>query len=244
MSKMTEVVLGSRKNEKAHLEIVFCENYAQMLPTERILNLTEKPFIPKNGSKVYYSSEESFDNDIYKFMLACRASKNTENFYYLGSYKDDKKKWPQVYNIVSGDAIPPNLNARDKNLIFKYMMQGLHAYWIFWKRGLFGSTVLLKRDHSRVISSGKHYFQKDDSWVVNMSNIFIGLMIDYYQIKSGIIGVDSQIAFVSDSEYRFLVAKTLKSIFISFIQKQSTMTVKEEEDELIIKTCMVILKEI
>lgn len=254
--------------------IIIDEESSQILFTQRglhrfIVPMSENAngifFKPESGLEIHYKSNENID-DIYRFVFRCRVPKD------VISYFGNKKENP--YCIVSGMAIPcgtgekfptnlvqehlqistttPAANRHDGNpskiLIFKYMMQGLHTFWIYQRARLLDFKIVSTSETTRKESTGEHHFKKSDAWSINMSNIFVGMMIDYYQIKSGIEKVNSQLAFISDPQYRYFIADMLKSIFLSFLRNtthaETTRNQEFTNDIEIIRECALELRKL
>ena len=106
---------------------------------------------------------------------------------------------------------------------------GLHFYWTYVKCGLDRTKVITNSGHSRIVSIGGHKFEKDEGWATNVSNVFIGILIDYYRIESGILGMDSQLSFVKDPEFRYLIYKYIRSVFLAFVKHNLPPEATEHE---------------
>lgn len=229
------------------------------LGSPRTINLTTNPIIYNPGETVYFSVgyEKNIEsgvnkpvrsyNDIYEFILHCRASKDTNNFYLPRAAEsiDDIVKYAiKPYNLVSGDELP---NTKVP-LIHKYMMMGLHTFWVLHRRGLGNTDIYEIYGRPHIVSAGGHIFHKGDGATINTSTLFIALLIDYYKIRSGIAGMDSQVAFIRDTEYRYLIYKYIKSVFVTFISNNyekrfnERITVNDSTDaDIIIKLSAKIL---
>jgi len=185
--------------------------------------------------KVYYATLGVPDGeykDIYEFIFACRASKLTDNYYYMGpmprSIADLKLHAVPlggrngIYNLVSGDkmSFSPEETA-EQVLVHRYMMMGLHYFVMYGKCGLGRTRVLQEQTQSRIISAGGHTFDRAEGWLLNVSGLFVGMLIDYYRIESGIVGMNAQLSFVKEAEYRYLVYKYLKAVFVGFVKHNS-----------------------
>ena len=199
------------------------------LYSPRTTNLTNNPIIFRDRAKVYYYTHSTTYADMYEFIFACRASKNTDNYYLMKmvtSVKELKEQALKPYNIVSGDKFPV-MNNSEKKLAHKYLMMGLHLYWTYVKCGLSATKIATinanvggssQAVQSRTVSAGGHRFRVDEGWVINVSLVFPGTLIDYYRIESGTIGVNAQLAFIKDPEYRYLVYRYIRDIFFAFIK--------------------------
>ena len=189
--------------------------------------------------KVYYATETNSYKNIYEFIFACRASKLTDNYYLMGSVPTSVANLkaraillgnpqqapptthviaPSIYNIVSGDKLDVSLSEGGRLLVHRYMMMGLHYFAMYSKCGLGRTRVLLEQTQSRIVSAGGHLFDETQGWLLNVSNIFIGMLIDYYRIESGIVGMNAQLSFAKEPEFRFLVYKYLKAVFVAFLK--------------------------
>jgi hypothetical protein len=194
----------------------------------------------RTPTKVFYATDRTF-SDIYEFIFTCRASKLTENYFFIGTpgsieYLEDNAIMlgsDKLYNIVSGDKIPTTISPRGLSIITQYLCIELHYFHEYVRSGL-NKTKILQSNHTsqpRIISAGGHLFTEDQGWVVNVSNIPIGTLIDYYRIESGINGVDGQLAFTRDPEYRYTVYKRLKEVLVTFIRHNTTDSIDKELSE-------------
>jgi hypothetical protein len=172
---------------------------------------------------VYFCTSKPYE-DIYEFVFECRASKLTENYYYLGVPKNQEELEskarklgdPDLYNIVSGDKLPD----RYDRFIARYLKLLLH-YFVMYVKANLGKTMVILDDQTgqpRVVSADNHVFMSNEGWVVNVSNIPIGMLIDYYRIESDITGMNAQLLFIKSSEYRYLVYKYLKAMFVALVR--------------------------
>lgn len=194
------------------------------LYSPRTTNLTSNPIIFRDRVKVYFYTHPSAYTDIYEFIFACRGSKNTENFYLMkmvSSVKELKELATKPYNIVSGDKLP-TMNDTEKKLIHKYMLMGLHLYWTYIKCDLDKTKVITingnNSTQSRTVSAGGHRFATDEGWVVNVSMVFPGILIDHYRLESGTVGMNAQLSFTKDAEYRYLVYRYIRDVFFAFVK--------------------------
>jgi hypothetical protein len=215
---------------KKGAECVKIEDPSVDIWSPRTENLSEEQYVYHPGHTLFFSIGICKDNDgkihqvkeyrdIYHFVLACRANKETKNYYLprpAGSPEDLEKSAQTPYNLVSGEKLP-DTDREMKETIYRYMMVGLHTLHVFEKAGLGKKEMeeVNKRPHP--ISAGGHVFCKGDGSVANTSNLFLALMVDYYKINSGIVGMESQIAFTRNQEYRLLVFTHLKNIFVAFV---------------------------
>jgi hypothetical protein len=198
---------------------------------------------------VFYATDRTY-SDIYEFIFTCRVTKLTENYFFQGvpesiaelETKSRMLGGNGLYNIVSGDKIPPSILPNDRHLIVQYLSIKLHYFYEYMRSGL-GKTKILQSSQStqpRIVSAGGHMFEEGQGWVVNVSNIPIGMLIDYYRIESGINGMDGQISFTNDPEYRYTVYKRLKEVLITFIRHNATDAADKEfpesaDDEVVIR---------
>jgi hypothetical protein len=201
--------------------VIYVESPSYQLYSPRTTNLTIAPIVFRDRTKVYYYTHPDTYNDIYEFLLACRASKNTDNYYLMkmvGSIKELKEKASQPYNIVSGERLPTTMNNVEKQMVHRYMMMGLHLYWTYLKCGLSKTKIVTisTTNQSRIVSAGGHRFQEDEGFAVNVSLLFPGLLIDYYRLESGTMGVNAQLAFTKDPEFRYLVYRYMREVFLAF----------------------------
>lgn len=187
-------------------------------------------------TRVYYASTAQF-NDIYEFVFTCRASKRTENYYLLGipdSIADFEERamhlgGPMLYNLVSGDKLPPPV---PNDPVRRYLAILLHYFDVYHKAGLGNSKVIQFDDTSqpRIVSAGGHTFKEEWGWALSISTVPVGILIDWYRIESGVIGMNSQLSFVKDPEFRFLVYNYIKTLFVALIRHSSD---DEEDRELL-----------
>jgi hypothetical protein len=205
----------------------------------------------QSSSQLFRPVIQNTYSDIYQFMYSCRASKRTNNFYYLGTI-DNHKTFEEIkeilsqkktYNIVSGEQLPTNITNEEKKIIAKYLMEGLHTFWLFTNASMNDTKNITVNGQRKVVSNKVHIFKKGDDWALNMSNIFVGILIDYYQITSGIEGVNAQLSFADDSEYRLLVYQYMKLVFLSFCRMNGANIASDEDPNLIIHLSLRIIKE-
>jgi hypothetical protein len=256
------IILENSENENSYKDdVVVLSEPSYTLMSPRTVNFVRNPLVYFPNETLYFvmKSQQNMDmdTDIYIFVSQCRASKETKNFYLLDtshshqhlSKEDIISRAIQPYNLVSGEKLPP-LPIVDRDL-YRYMMSGLHTYYIYWKRGLGRTTTITVNNRSRIISQGGHMFHTSDNCVISLSNVFMSILIDYYRIQSGINKMDAQIAFIRDAEYRFLVFKYLKLVFVRFVSENnhllpisSRIIVNESTDDaIIIKQVSKILSE-
>ena len=241
--------------------IRYIERPSSILYSPRISNSNEDQINTSTMSntketKVYFCTRGTKEDypDIYAFVFACRASKLTENYYLIGipsSVEDLQQRATKLgglllYNIVSGDKLPQLARTSEsiRRLIHHYMLMGLHYLNVYYTCGLGDTQIIQEQNQSRIISAGGHVFESNQGWVLNVSNIFIGSLIDYYRIESGIIGMNAQLSFVKEPEYRYLVYKYLRSVFIAFIKNNSTteqeISEQTDDDDIILYAARII----
>lgn len=197
--------------------------------------------------KVYYATSPTSYKDIYEFIFACRVSKLADNYFYVGpmptsvaelktnalllgfpdlsrsesSVRGGKNvSQPGIYNLVSGDKLVFPLEGGDVNrdLVHRYMMMGLHYFQMYNRAGLGNTRLIQEQSQSRIVSAGEHLFKETQGWLLNVSNIFIGMLIDYYRIESSIVGMNAQLSFAKEPEFRYFVYKYLKAVFVAFVK--------------------------
>jgi hypothetical protein len=201
--------------------VIYVESPSFQLYSPRTTNLATAPIMFRDRTKVYYYTHPDTYKDIYEFMLACRASKNTDNYYLMkpaGSIRELKEKATKPYNIVSGEHLSTTMDHMEKRLVHRYMMMGLHLYWTYLRCGLSKTKIVTisTTNQSRAVSAGGHMFQEDEGFAVNVNLLFSGLLIDYYRLESGTMGVNAQLAFTKDPEFRYLVYKYMREVFLAF----------------------------
>ena len=222
--------------------VLFSPRTPNLLPPpcdDGLQDETEARIIVRDRWNVYYHGETRlFERDIYRMIYASRSSKKTTNWFYMGSSQDKtiiKKEAIQPYNLVLGEKLPDKVDP----LILKYLFQGLHIFWLFTQRGL-GGQVIAKE---RVISTGKHSFQQGDDPMLNVSSLFLRILIDHYQISTGITDNDAQNSFMEDPEYRFIIFRYLRDVFLNFVKKNSNEVLNETtSDRQILTWSIEILK--
>lgn len=229
----------------------------------------------QDRSKVFYYTFPNSYPDLYAFIFTCRASKLTENYYLMrgvGSVEELRficttetsglaigeapRLIAKPYNLVSGDRLHSSLFPEEKHLIHRYMMEGLHFFWTYLQAGLNRSKIILNpmTNQSRVISSSDHRFDKDEGFAISVSSVFIGTLIDYYRIESGTVGVNAQLAFVKDPEFRFLVYRYMREVFLAFLKHNLVASIEAEvvarietgaiQDEELIRSCVKVLRQL
>lgn len=179
---------------------------------------------------LYACSPGVFINEI-EFMLACKAKSSNKNYYIFevprkpSNAKDlikilDKNRHTE-YNIVSGAKIPENMKSEKKMNIYRYMMEGIHTFMVMHNRGV--GEYITGAEGGRVFMKSlvPHSFQTDDSPIMNVSNVFTGMLIDYYRISSGVQGVDSQVSFMRNEQYRITVYNHMRDVFNAFVRNNT-----------------------
>lgn len=174
---------------------------------------------------LYVCAPDVFENE-FEFMLACKAKRTNTNYYMFKSNHTtpiqakmsfDRSKHT-IYNIVSGDKIPDNMPQETFKLVFRYMSEGVYVFLLMYKRGVgdFTSGAEEGRDYTK--SKKPHSFQKGDDVAMNVSNVFMGMLIDYYRISSGSQGVDSQVSFMRNEQYRIAIYVHMRDVFNAFLR--------------------------
>jgi hypothetical protein len=177
--------------------------------------------------KAYYSTDQKYA-DIYEFIFACRVSMLTESFFFLGvptsieNFEEHAVKLggPELYNIVSGAKVPIAAPLATRRTIARYLSIELHYFSEYVIAGL-GNTKVIQGDNGgqpRIVSAGGHMFSKEKGWVLNVCNVPIGMLIDYYRIESGIAGMNGQLSFTNNPEYRFAIYENLRNVFVALIR--------------------------
>lgn len=172
---------------------------------------------------VYYVTKEK-NIDPYLFYFKCRVNKNCKPYFCFGEYKtiaEIEKNSRQIYCLVSGEKLPTDISREEKLLIQRYMIYGLVHFHELTKRGLGDSVISNSKTKSEYISSNKHSFGKYDGCLIDVSSLFMGMLIDYYQISSGVTNENAQRSFIGDPEYRRIVYETFRKVFFSFMNKNS-----------------------
>jgi hypothetical protein len=235
-------------------EVVVVETPETDLYSPRTVNLSDNQTAFHPGLQLYFSIGMEGDEaaasypDIYHFVLACRATKSTKNYYLprpAESARDIEENSIVPYNLVSGDRLPADPPGTTKSVVHKYMLMGLHILWVLDRAGLGRKEIEDVNGRPHVVSSGGHVFSLGDGAVANTSVMFLGLLVDYYGITSGIFGMDAQLSFTRDPEYRFLVYKYLRNVFVSFATKnREHSNVSETTGTMeILRICVGILSE-
>jgi len=209
---------------------------------------TPVPF--EKNEKVYYITSLK-EYDIYHFVYKCRVNKKSNARFCFGTFANTQeamKKSREIYSIVSGKKLPSNINYEEKLLIHRYMMLGLVQLDLFEQRNLSETYIENSKYEACEVSSGKHPFREEDSWGINVSNIFLGMMIDYYNITMNVDKHNSQRCFKEEQEYRKKLYDMCKEIFMSFLienpidGKNEKIYLNNLNTEKIIEGCVNILE--
>lgn len=188
---------------------------------------------------LYACSPGEFANE-FEFMLACKAKRSNRNFYIFEVSKkpNTTKELMQIfdpskhnlYNIVSGDKIPNDIGARRFKILLRYMAEGVFVFRVMNMRGV--GDYITGTEEGRIYTKSKkpHSFQRGDDCVLNTSNVFMGMLIDYYRIHAGVQGVDAQISFMRSEQYRIAVYIHMRDVFNAFVR--NNMPGKENTSEI------------
>lgn len=196
----------------------------------------DKIIYPANSKKdVTFVSNRNYEN-IYDFIYACRISKNIKNpKFAMGNFfniDEIKKSAKSHYILVSGEKLPEELPKEEKLLIHRYMFYGLIHLNLFEERNLSQEKIVNTEKEALIVSSGQHYFQRNEGWALNTSNLFLGMLIDYYEISSNIYKQDSEISFGNDPNYRKFLYKYLLDVFVKFIQNNSKEKIYDTDTKI------------
>lgn len=175
--------------------------------------------------------------NIYEFMFFCRATKNTNNYYYMGTVNTAKNnefqricdiaKNNRPYNIVSGGKV----EKWDKKIIFNILV-ACHILKEYNDANFLSQETKTREGYGdikiqQIVSNGNHIIKDSKKgWVFNPSTMFIGQVIDFYGINSQFAGIDSLHNFAEDAEYRFILATMLKNVLESFLSNNETLSKK------------------
>lgn len=228
--------------------------YSPRTLDSHIKNKPQDPDDPipfERGENVYYITSLP-EKDIYHFVFKCRINKKSNSKFCFGKFSsihEAKKHSREIYSIVSGKKLPENIPYEEKLLIHRYMMLGLAQLELFEQRNLAETLIENTRFEAKEISTGKHFFREGDSWGINMSNIFLGMMIDYYNISMGVDKHTAQRCFKEEQEYRRKLYETCKEIFMNFVienqidvKMNQKLILQEISTEIIIKNSIQILE--
>lgn len=176
------------------------------------------------GENVIYVSERNYEN-IFDFVFSCRINKNAgKPKFAMGTFNsidEINRSARECYIIVSGEKLPSDIPKEEKLLIQRYIIYGLMQLNLYHQRNLSEEKIVNVNNEAKITSSGKHPFQKEDSWAMDMSNLFMGMLIDYYNISTNISKQDSQQSFIMNPDFRKVLYDYLNEIFIKFIQTNS-----------------------
>lgn len=190
-------------------------------PRTSTLVIGDVKIFDKDEKVVYVSNKKTYEN-IYDFVFTCRINKGAKTpLFAMGDFKtieEINKVARECYILVSGDKLPEDINIEEKKLIQRYMMYGLAQLVLFEKRNLKEEKIINKNSEAILESTGKHPFGKEDSWALDVSNLFMGMLIDYYNISTNIHKENSQRSFIMNADYRKFLYTYLLEIFIKFIQ--------------------------
>lgn len=176
-------------------------------------------------SVLYVCAPRVFNNEI-EFMLACKAKRRNTNYYMFETTSTkpievlmsfDRSKHT-LYNIVSGNKIPDGMIQDKFEAYFRYMVEGVYVFMLMHKRGVGDFESGAEEGRAYTKSKKPHSFQKGDDVAMNVSNVFMGMLIDYYRISSGSQGVDSQVSFMRNEQYRIAVYVHMRDVFNAFVR--------------------------
>lgn len=184
----------------------------------------------KDEIKVLYACSQGVFENEYEFMLACKAKRRNTNYYRFGvetkpqmvsdlKLTFDRNKHVE-YNIASGDKIPEMPREKFRRL-YRYLVEGVFVFLLMFKRGVGDFETGAEEGHSYTKSKKPHSFQKGDDCVLNVSNVFMGTLIDYYRISSGVQGVDAQVSFMRNEQYRIAVYIHMRDVFNAFVRNNT-----------------------
>lgn len=200
----------------------------------------------ETGTTVYYAFYEPRD-DIYLDIYRCRFTRrNKQKLIYMKTemtMDEVKEKSRDVYILVSGEKLPTDISRNEKNCIKRWMVHGLNALDVYNEKK-FGDSIIISNDTSAYsVSTGNHVIGKNDSCFLDVNLLFIAMLIDYYEIHSGIQDKNAQIAFIHDSNYRRAIFERMKEVFCSFIKTNGgSISSQEITIELIIRKSLEILE--
>ena len=207
--------------KKSVLEAKFLSNPSYVLHSHRCVS----SFIPEQNyermlrfeknERVFYITSDKIDN-IYDFLFKCRVTKEIIPRYCFGEFENSEqaeKASVEIYHLASGNKLPQNIDMKTKLLIHRYLFYGLVYLRLFSQRNL--------GDRDTEDEEKNHFFNKNDAWALDMNGLFIGLIIDYYDIDPGISMMNSQNAFMTNSKYRESVFENIKETYMKFVRENT-----------------------
>lgn len=184
-----------------------------------------EPLLFKNAKVLYISTNKEMYQNIYDLVYACRVNATCASLFYLGEIPesfDDLLGKTEKYNVVSGETIPLTTNLESGRIQRHLLLQAYHILYEWTKRGFLKTKrtsfvssggIVVERDSS----CGEHIaLDKTEGWLFNTSTPIVAMLIDYYQVESSFGGINSQLNFTGDAEYRLKVARILLDILKSF----------------------------
>lgn len=198
------------------------------LYSPRVAAAFDHDMLKDQTSVLYVCAPRIFENEI-EFMLSCKAKRTNSNFYMFDSTcttpieakKNFDRSRHTLYNIVSGDNIPDNMSQDTFKMVFRYMSEGVYVFLLMSKRGVGDFDSGAEEGRAYTKSKLPHSFQKGDDVAMNVSNVFMGMLIDYYRISSGSQGVDSQVSFMRNEQYRITVYVHMRDVFNAFLRNNN-----------------------
>lgn len=184
-------------------------------------HIQEKSITFEAGLTVCYVFSEK-SNDIYDQIYRCRLSKKNKHLVVfrgknLSTVNQVLEAARPIYVLVSGGKLPEDAPDDEKNSIKKWMYHGLFIFNIYDEKK-FGDSIIVSNETKAVItSSGNHIIEKHDSCYLDVNLLFVAMIIDYYEIRSGTHEKNAQISFMQDPNYRRTVYDKMKEVFCSFI---------------------------
>lgn len=195
---------------------------ANFIPDEECIRMLR--FEPKE--RVFYVTNEKID-DIYEFVFRCRVTKDIIPRYCFGDFKNRdemEKASVEIYHLASGDKLPQNVDMNMKLLIQRYLFYGLIHLNFFHERNLGKRNKQNAKDN--------HYFLKEDAWALDLGGLFIGMIVDYFDIDPGVDMMDAQRAFMLNPKYREEIFEKIKELFIKFNRENTEPEKHKEETDL------------
>lgn len=227
---------------KKMLNITFDLDSPRYLSTKIDKNI--KPF--PGGDTIYYIFL-SKGPDIYEHVYRCRCSKRHKQKFAFGNFstiEEVEKNSRDVYLLVSGLKLPTNIDPEEKFAIKKWLTRGVFIFYIYDKKRFGQSIIVSSETKAYIVSSNNHTIGENDSCFLDVNFCFTAMMIDYYEINSGIHDKNAQISFMQDSNYRKAVYDKMKEVFCSFINTNGrSINSSELTAENIVKKVLEILEE-
>jgi hypothetical protein len=179
---------------------------------------------------LYACSPDAFAN-VFEFMLACKAKRRNTNYYMFEVAKKPKKVSELIrtfdknrhteYNLVSGEKVPENMSIEKFSKLIRYMAEGVHIFMIMHKRGVGEFETGSEKGRGYKKSLKPHSFQQGDDHALNVSNVFMGTLIDYYRISSSVQSIDAQLSFMRNEQYRIAIYIHMRDVFNAFVRNNT-----------------------